>query len=698
MNFEKQESFIQFERFQSSLSENSYNRSSFKQKDFESRNSSIIFDVPEQLQRILSMINKENVEEMENNIIKLQQISENVKQFKSQLIESIDKYIGNIDQYIDYIQIQMGIIHQKIQEIPLDNQIEFCLKYQEIEIYLPNYAEIKEILLKNLVILNSSNKVNNLEQYINQFGIEKYKLSQEILQNLTQENQDKLNNVQCEIHQSQIKMVHLSEVSLVPRRLACLTCVEEYPCQYMRIETFQDEWQIQQQRKLFLIRKGKYKYLMKHVSRKIKILISFSLRSMLQLNNIEINQITIPKVSQNNQEKIWSQIKKERLNEIVEAFSRSNHMNEFENKNKQIFALWQYKSKVEVMIFSLETRLFYWKIKFLKQNFPKQSSFKYQSLKDCSVKQKEFCYAIAISLDLSIMAASCKQQIRIFEIRDEIVIEVQMLNEHQKDVLCLAFMKPSDSFISGSEDKTIILWKRNQTFQWLCQQKLKQHLDSVYCLILSSNDDLIISGSKDKTIRIWERCSQNKIAQILQGKKQWLCKQTISSHTDSVFSLAINETSNQLISCGKDNKIIVFQVEEKGWIQKQVISVQSFGLGISFINNDTFCIQPQYSKKIEIYELKNSNYIKTKEIQVKIGSCSNNLFPQQMIKSKQILINKNGSCVNFISFSSNLEKVQEYSIEFSTNMIYGVSSNNGEYLFTWDFESKLIQVWKYKEE
>ncbi|CAD8209465.1 unnamed protein product [Paramecium pentaurelia] len=39
----------------------------------------------------------------------------------------------------------------------------------------------------------------------------------------------------------------------------------------------------------------------------------------------------------------------------------------------------------------------------------------------------------------------------------------------------------------------------------------------------------------------------------------------------------------------------------------------------------------------------------------------------------------------------------EQSIEFGTQFIYGYMTDDGQYLITWDYKSKEIQIRKYEE-
>ncbi|CAD8118825.1 unnamed protein product [Paramecium primaurelia] len=87
-------------------------------------------------------------------------------------------------------------------------------------------------------------------------------------------------------------------------------------------------------------------------------------------------------------------------------------------------------------------------------------------------------------------------QIKVFDLKQRKLNESQLLSYHQQDVLTLNFMKKSNHFVSGSTDKSIIIWYMNQNNQWKCQQKLDGHSDAIGSLLLNNNENFIISGSQ----------------------------------------------------------------------------------------------------------------------------------------------------------------------------------------------------------
>ncbi|CAD8108085.1 unnamed protein product [Paramecium primaurelia] len=185
-----------------------------------------------------------------------------------------------------------------------------------------------------------------------------------------------------------------------------------------------------------------------------------------------------------------------------------------------------------------------------------------------SIKQEDFCYAIAINKDNSIVVAGCGKQIKVFDLKQGKLNQSQLLSDHQQNVSTLNFMKKSNHFVSGSYDKLIIIWQMNQNNnQWTCQYKLDGHSDTISTLLFNNNENVIISGSYDSSIKFWNK--QNK----------WLCQQTIKDHTSRVYSLSLNEKQDKLISCSYDKYILVIEYSQNDqiWNVIQKINVEQYG-------------------------------------------------------------------------------------------------------------------------
>ncbi|CAD8214520.1 unnamed protein product [Paramecium pentaurelia] len=317
--------------------------------------------------------------------------------------------------------------------------------------------------------------------------------------------------------------------------------------------------------------------------------------------------------------------------------------------------------------------------------------FNYQLISNNSIKQQQDCNCIAINKDSSIVAIGCNdKQIKIYEFKQEMMKQIQVLNVNSDYVYTLNFMQQSNQLISGDSGGSIVIWSRNNNYQWNSSQTINGHSSYINCLILNKNEDLIISSSGDKTIKFWIK------------QNEWNCQQTITDHTSSVYQISLNDQQDKVISCGSDNKILVIEYSEqsKRWIVIQNINVDCYGYRLCFINNNLFTFQPCNGNLMHVYEMNSvsKQFTKTKDITVNQGNDSSSLFPQQFIKQKQILVNKHDKYVNFIRKTEKDEFKVEQSIQFNTNTLFGQLSDDGEYFITWDDQSEEIQIRKYREE
>ncbi|CAD8190170.1 unnamed protein product [Paramecium pentaurelia] len=281
---------------------------------------------------------------------------------------------------------------------------------------------------------------------------------------------------------------------------------------------------------------------------------------------------------------------------------------------------------------------------------PNLNPFAFDLMKECSIKQDEWCSAIAFNKDQSIVVAGCKNDINVFQHLQGKLNQIQQLSEHTNYVYTLNFMKNTNNFVSGSFDSSIIIWQLIENNQWKCQQKLNGHSDSIYCLQINNTDDLIISGSVDETIKFWMK------------QDQWLCQQTITDHTNIVYSLSLNEQQNRLISCSDDSQILVIaqQMLDKKWSVTQRIKVDQWGYKLCFIDDNQFTFQPYCKEQMDIYEMDSNTkqYRKTKEIAVKFGSGIDNCQKDsQQIRMVIMLIQQRRNKMGSLQFNNPLSLI-----------------------------------------
>lgn len=127
--------------------------------------------------------------------------------------------------------------------------------------------------------------------------------------------------------------------------------------------------------------------------------------------------------------------------------------------------------------------------------------------------------------------------------------------------------------VSGSRDKTLIIWRLNKEFDDKCGVPLKcltGHNHFVTDLTISNDNTFVISSSWDKTMRLWD---------LRSGK----CVRQFTGHTKEVLTTAFSQENRQIFSGGCDKQIYLWntlaeckmrsdqnnnQNDHKDWVSK----------------------------------------------------------------------------------------------------------------------------------
>ena len=117
--------------------------------------------------------------------------------------------------------------------------------------------------------------------------------------------------------------------------------------------------------------------------------------------------------------------------------------------------------------------------------------------------------------------------------------QLASVKAHSKAVRCFAVTVNGSSFVSGSNDCSLKLWRlealQKPVLQFRCT-------DSVNACVLSSDGSRLYSGSDDKSLRVWDMTTGQQLA-------------SMQSHTEAVTSLALSGSLLVSGSCDKTVKL-----------------------------------------------------------------------------------------------------------------------------------------------
>jgi len=171
---------------------------------------------------------------------------------------------------------------------------------------------------------------------------------------------------------------------------------------------------------------------------------------------------------------------------------------------------------------------------------------------------------------------------------------VHTLVGHSNAVTSVAFSPDGATLASGSEDKTIEMWKLETGKRWYT---LTGHSDWVTCVAFSPDGATLASGGRDKTIQIWD----------LNKGKWWYA---LTGHADRVSAVAFSRDGLVLATGSRDKTVQLWNLN-KG---RRMLALSGHAGGVeavAFSAGGEFLATGSRDKTVQLWDWQNGRSICT---------------------------------------------------------------------------------------
>ncbi|CAD8214666.1 unnamed protein product [Paramecium octaurelia] len=340
-----------------------------------------------------------------------------------------------------------------------------------------------------------------------------------------------------------------------------------------------------------------------------------------------------------------------------------------------------------------------------------QDQFSFEPINSQNIYQSQDCKAIAINNSNDLILAACDKAVYLYQFFQDQMKQLQVVTIHQKLVTTLTICRLKTNYFSTSKDNSIKISSFHLASSSKYIQRLQEHEKPINCLALHPNqENIFVSGCDDGAIIFWK--SNNN-----QWQKSQIINEYQNSYLGDIYGLSINPYSDEVISCTHRRWVIVItkQNNDSYWEIKQIIS-NGFGYRIGFITRDIFAFQLR-SSSLWIYKRQqDESFQKLRELSVKgANQACDYYFPIIYRPQKRFFLSKNGHNLNFISVNKKVvnQEIQKQAknqseddfdfelvqaIEIKQQYwgeIYGVVSDDGQYLISWSDSERQFVIRKY---
>ncbi|CAD8115629.1 unnamed protein product [Paramecium sonneborni] len=289
-------------------------------------------------------------------------------------------------------------------------------------------------------------------------------------------------------------------------------------------------------------------------------------------------------------------------------------------------------------------------------------------------QQSQLCQVLCFNRNNTLIATAKKNIIIIWRFYRDNVQQITELQGHKNDVSCLVFDVDSDTLISGGGDLDcqIFVWVKKSENVWKDAQNI-QNNGGIKVMILNHLENQLITGSQKGVITIWEfkkNCLKKTLDESLNEKDN-----------KPVFGLAYNNKTQQIITCGQDKCIRLFQLKEK--LECKILrQCDSLGMRIKFIDDSSFVLV-QKNGWLFYYKIEWGTFKEIQKIRLSSEDHDYIYSPIWYNQDRKILIVKHFRKIYFLKKQNDEQFQLIDKLEYQQDLVYATISDDGQYLATW---------------
>ena len=154
--------------------------------------------------------------------------------------------------------------------------------------------------------------------------------------------------------------------------------------------------------------------------------------------------------------------------------------------------------------------------------------------------------------------------------------EYEIKSAHDKFITSLLVLK-DDRILTTAKDYSMKIWEE-KTEQYTLEKTIEKRCGCIICALPIENNKILTSSITNNTIYMWSPNNNEGLS----------IEQSLTLHSDIVLSMIRLENGN-LVSCGKDNKVIIWKKNEGGFYEeKQTIKEERPILKLITLKNNRF--------------------------------------------------------------------------------------------------------------